>query len=384
MVEQADQKGATSGAAPATAADFASLQRRIEQLGAAVSQATNGLKLYRSEEDIIERIRKRFIYALGIVAVLSFFGIQAIAYVIIDQQWGKEFDKSVIEVNRATAKTEVTTAQATKAASEASNAASEARDAVKKAQKNVDAAVLESKGATAKATEAAEDARKKAEDVTGRFDEIDERITQAIAKVESEIAGASGSVRAAADKSITDIQLQLTNIQDQINAVSGGAKGLDVAGLQSIQQKLRDEAEKARKLFAANGQFFVEFHPIGKEFIVDANKLSRDMTRKGGFKAIAMTYSGIKNLAETEPPRGRKRSDDKIATIMTLKDSHVTMAQISEVKEILNEAGLDYIVRQVVACQIQYTIDEGYGCLGYEFSRIIIFLSAWPLKLYTR
>ncbi len=59
--------GATSGAAPdqaapATTGDIAALQHRIEQPGAAVSDATNGLKLYRSEEDVIERIRKRFTY----------------------------------------------------------------------------------------------------------------------------------------------------------------------------------------------------------------------------------------------------------------------------------------------------------------------------------
>ncbi len=133
MVEQADQKGATSGAAPATAADFASLQRRIEQLGAAVSQATNGLKLYRSEEDIIERIRKRFIYALGIVAVLSFFGIQGIAYVIIDQQWGKELKDRVDDATKAVTRAQMSTEQAIKASTEASNAATEASNAATEA-----------------------------------------------------------------------------------------------------------------------------------------------------------------------------------------------------------------------------------------------------------
>ena len=58
----------------------------IMQLGAAVTEVTKGLNLYRSEEDVYKRIRQRFSYAVIIVAVLSFFGIQGIAYVLIDQR----------------------------------------------------------------------------------------------------------------------------------------------------------------------------------------------------------------------------------------------------------------------------------------------------------
>ena len=355
MAEQADQNGAASGAAPATAADIAALQHRIEQLGAAVSEATNGLKLYRSEEDVIERIRKRFTYALGIVAVLSFFGIQGIAYVIIDQRWGKELRDRIDDATVAVA---------------------DAENAAKTVRKNADAAVLETKRATAKATKAADDARKKAEAVTGRVDKIDQRMTKALAKVESDIAGASGSARAAADRAVADIQKQLANIQLQINTVSSKAK-VDVASLREKQEELRTDAEKERKKFAENGRFAVSVYPVGTEFIDDAKKLSRHLTQKGGFIASFKKVSG----SGSEPPQGVARSSGKIATIMTNRNNEDTTAKIPEIEAIVRDALSGFDVRWVKARTVKITRGSIMYGLYPDFPGVYLFLSNWPIKV---
>lgn len=339
-----EKNGATGGtppdpAAPATAADIAALRQQIDA-------ATNGLELYRSEENVIERIRKRFANTALIAAAVGFIGIQIVAYAVINLTWGPEIRETVTDGVKAIAKLEAAVAQATKAAT--------------------------------KANDAAVAASKKAKAATGRFDKIDERITKAIAKVESEIAGASGSVRAAADKSIADVQKQLANIQDQIKAVSSVAKGVDVAGLQRKQQKLRNEAEKARKLFAANGAISVWFTSVGTEFFDDASMLQLDVTRKGGFAGKLM-HQSQRRSADIQPPIGINRTTDRIATIVTGRPTAISKGQVSAIKEILNASGLGYVVRRVQGAGFYgLTPDTGLICCN-KFEMLVV-LSYWQLQ----
>ena len=340
-----EKNGATGGtppdpAAPATAADIAALQQQIDA-------AANGLKLYRSEENVIEHIRKRFANTAVIAAAVGFIGIQVVAYAVINLTWGPEIRETVTDGVKAIAKLEAVVAQATKAAT--------------------------------KANDAAVAASKKAEAATGRFDKIDERITKAIAKVDSDIAGASGSARAAADKAVAVIQKQLANFQEQINTVSRKAK-VDVKILREKQDKLRTDAEKEREKFAENGRFFVRVRPVGTEFIDDAKKLSRDLTRKGGFKGSVSDFFAEKDVANTTPPSGVKRSADKIVTIIAHPDNTDTTGKIPEIEEILRETLSGFEVRRDFAGNVKPILNRSTR-ISLSTPSIYVYLSNWPMYI---
>lgn len=190
------------------------LQNEIKDLKEAVGQATLGLRLYQSKEDVVAQIRHRFTYVLVIVAVLSFFGIQGIAYVIIDQQWGSKLDDRVTKATVAVAQAETATEQA--------------------------------KDAAAKAKEITDIARGKAEAVTDKLEKITLQISDVDKKLENDMRAATDNVRELATKTAATIQKQLKGVEDQVAKLSTRA-GVSSTGFKKQQQTLRQTYGSTKK-----------------------------------------------------------------------------------------------------------------------------------------
>lgn len=329
---------------PATHADIAALRAEIAHFGVAVAEATKGLNLYRSEEDVLKRIRQRFSYAIIVVAVLSFFGIQGIAYVLIDQRWGAALRERVDEATRSVERANI--------------AASQAKDAATMANAATDAA------------------RQKADAITGRFNKIDSRIDIAIAKVESEIVGATASVRALATKTVDELQTQLAGVEKQVAALSREAN-LDAANFDEQQKALRAAAETTQRKFASNAKFTVQVFPIATDFVADGQRVLSILTDQFGYKAVLSDFFADSTSANTQPPTGVLRSNTKFATIYYAGSTELK-AKVDEIKAALESNLSGYVIHILEALSVATTFTGSIGNLdSREFA---ISLANWQLK----
>jgi hypothetical protein len=328
-----------SGAEPPVenAGDLAALQADIRRLEASVSVATDGLYLHRSEEELVDRLRKRFFQTLMIVAVLSFFGIQAISYGVINIGWGEKLGTSVTEAKVAVAL--------------ASKSVTELQAAVKSGEKALGAAVSASNAATERAAKAADSAAKKAKNVTARFAELEKDVETSLTKIKGEISGASDSVRAASSKAITDIQGQLVNIQEQLDAVSKKTR-VDVADLQEKQIALRTQSEEEQKKFAQNGKFFISVWTTQEESLKLTKTLSKQLIEKLGFRSSHNTV--VQGLTKIAEDNGSKK---KIASVIVSRKSNIDTVAI---EKLINEVLPDYTVLQKYSDEVAY----GRGALS--------------------
>lgn len=330
---------------PATHADIAALRAEIAHLGATVAEATKRLNLHRSEADVFKRIRQRFSYAIIVVAVLSFFGIQGNAFVLIDQSWGAAMHERVNEATRSVERANI-------AASQAKDAAATANDATDAARQKVDA-------------------------ITGRFDKIDSRIDDGIGKIESEIVGATGSVPALATERTDELQMQLAGVEGQVAMLSGKAN-VDPAKFDEQQKALRAAPEITQRKFAANANFSVAVMPVGTDFLADGYRVVAILIDKFGDRASLLRSSAQSTSADMQPPKGVLRSNTKFASIIFTGGTELK-AIVDEIKATLELNLSGYVIQIIEAREVKLAFIMGI-CLR-KSDQIWIALANWQPKI---
>ena len=141
-------------------------------------------KLRAQEDELVKRIKRRFTVALISVSVVGFFGIQAVAWIVIDQMHRPRMDTEVSKAIQAVTNADIAAESAKKAASEATQATKQAKDAAD--------------DVSAQATAISEDLAKLRNETKVARKEIDD-----------EIEGARKVVTVLTQKSVTDLEKQL-------------------------------------------------------------------------------------------------------------------------------------------------------------------------------
>lgn len=346
--------------AVANHADIVALRAELAALGDSVSAATNGLKLHRSEEDVLKRMRERFTYTLIIVAVISFFGIQSVAYLLIDQTWGRAIDDRVHEATVSVSRAEVTVEFAEEAAR--------------------------------KADKAADDANRKVEQTTGRLDEIDmhmKAVLQAVevdvAKVQSEIAAATDSVRAFSNSAVADLQEQLNSVGAQVLALSKESK-INVATFQEQQVSLRNQAIATQSKFTENAGIQITVHAVSDRFFQDAAILVNSLTMDFGYVAYMPSYSPLVTFPSgmVEPPTDIQRSNTRYATIIygsATGDPNTIERKVSELAGTLRDKLPTYKITKLRAGAKAVQISKSTALGGIHGNRFSILLANWVPKV---
>ncbi len=247
-------------------------------------------KLGAQEDELVKRIKRRFTVALISVSVVGFFGIQAVAWIVIDQMHRPRMDAEV--------------AKAITAVTNANNAAESA------------------KRATSDATQAGKQAKEAADTVSAQAATLSEDLASLKKEIKvarddfgAQIEGARKAATVLTEKSVNDLDKQLAIVERQVVALTKLAERRTAAAdrtltklrqagrLESEQAKLRNTAGSTRKTLADNSKFKVSLLPSERNLSL-ARKLVNGFEEAGfqlySSNPTARLLSFFKNNAKIE------------------------------------------------------------------------------------
>ena len=246
-------------------------------------------KLRAQEDELVKRIKRRFTVALISVSVVGFFGIQAVAWIVIDQMHRPRMDAEVAKAISAVINANIAAESAKKATSDATQAAK-------------------------KAKEAADDVSVQAVALSEDLAKLRKETKVARKEIDDEIEGTRRAATVLAEKSVTDLEKQLAKVETQVVALTKLAEKQVVAAertrtklreaksFESEQAKLRNIAGRTRKTLAENSKFRVAIFPSERNLSL-GRKLAKRF-EEAGFRLsssklrVRSKFEGVAKMEE--------------------------------------------------------------------------------------
>ncbi len=201
----------------------------------------SGDMLREMEQKLGSSLQRRFWYIFIVVAVLSFFGIQGLTFVFLNQQLSPQIDNA--KSATITAETEI-----------------------KNVRNKMDEVIKESDGAQKKVTASLKEAEDLLIDLKTRADSLDTRFKG--------IEASSANIRA-------QLELQITQLENRLLKL---AEAVPVPEIQTEQKALVKEDETKLNEFKTNSLIQVHMYSYGNVVFAESEKVYEKLTQ-AGFKS---------------------------------------------------------------------------------------------------